>query len=519
MNVDGHASHRHNHSRNKDNANRSGPRNGPFLTKAQNQAAHGNALSDDEMLPVSHSGSKKKKKKQTPLPTSAEASGSRAADVSVKRPARMHVDPSRHAPRAQPETQNNSAHIARAGSRAKKDKAKDAKDPGRQPAATAYIAIASDDEEIPSEACTGPLAPAQFSKMKKEIETLKKQLAKSNEKHSKTISDLKRDLATAHKNVKDKHQEMEKFKTKTKQSDEVISSIESHLQCQICIDILAKPFALSPCGHVLCQGCLQDWFRAAPTDVDMDVDEPLPVTLRKKTCPCCRATVRLRPVPLFIVKSLVSTLNKHNQEPSSVARPSPPPDIEDPWAGIFLHPTDAWDAGDEGDDDEDDEDEDGGSDYEVAWGLDDDVADYNDDSDDEYLGAWIRPSWEPPVYPDPTYHDEYDEDQCNLLQRGATYDMIEAYHMTYDHDEGLTAWHDDLCIHLGWNIHLQLEDPDGSMFIDWCLDDMDERSERWLFEEMDAWRLVREDSIEEYADTDTDHWLDDEDEDEDAPEA
>ena len=40
----------------------------------------------------------------------------------------------------------------------------------------------------------------------------------------------------------------------------------------------------------------------------MNVDEPLPLILRKKTCPFCRATIRSRPLPLFILKSLLSVL-------------------------------------------------------------------------------------------------------------------------------------------------------------------------------------------------------------------
>ena len=116
-------------------------------------------------------------------------------------------------------------------------------------------------------------------------------------------------------------------------------------------------FRLSPCGHVLCQGCLQNWFRSAPPVEDemVDEDDPLSLLYRTKSCPCCRTVVRSRPTQLFIIKSIASALDKAKSSDSR--RNSPPPD-PDPWAGIFPDPDDAMSTDDDEDEETDEEDED-----------------------------------------------------------------------------------------------------------------------------------------------------------------
>jgi Zinc finger, C3HC4 type (RING finger) len=102
---------------------------------------------------------------------------------------------------------------------------------------------------------------------------------------------------------------------------------------------------LSPCGHVLCESCLKSWFTSPQPGA--------PVLLapqhRQKTCPCCRTTIRTRPIAIYLVKSVVSSLAP-SLDPSTFSRPSlvdgPKPaagDLnndpsQDPWVGIFPAP-------------------------------------------------------------------------------------------------------------------------------------------------------------------------------------
>ena len=99
--------------------------------------------------------------------------------------------------------------------------------------------------------------------------------------------------------------------------------------------ILKCTYSLSPCGHVLCLGCLQNWFRSAPgRDDDMYDDDPDAVLYRRKTCPVCRSAVLSRPIPVFLVKSIAVALEKVKGNGNSSPRSSPPPE-GDPWAGIL----------------------------------------------------------------------------------------------------------------------------------------------------------------------------------------
>ena len=277
--------------------------------------------------------------------------------------------------------------------------------------------------------------------------------------------------------------------------------------------------SLSPCGHVLCQGCLQDWFRNAPVPQDeMNVDEPLPLILRKKTCPFCRAVIRSRPLPLFVLKNLLSVLAKSKSRSTvGSTRPSPPPDLDDPWAEIFPPPRSGSES--DAEDDEDDYSEDDyWAPFDNMYDDDDDdddegLQEYDDTSNDEYEGEWVAPKWEPPVHRAPTPLDPEPGTDV-LLRRGATYSMIEAYDVQYTHQDGLTALVDDMCLYLGWNIELTDEDEDGEGFIAWCLDDMETHPYRWSFDEHGhIRRLLRTDALEEYDSTDSEKYIDGEDED------
>ncbi|KAI0319714.1 hypothetical protein OF83DRAFT_1108560, partial [Amylostereum chailletii] len=86
----------------------------------------------------------------------------------------------------------------------------------------------------------------------------------------------------------------------------IFSSLVSSITCQICLDLLHKPFALSPCGHMTCYDCLVSWFTTPPPG---DVDHEPPIW-RKKTCPHCRSVVSDRPVEVWAVKDMVVNVVK-----------------------------------------------------------------------------------------------------------------------------------------------------------------------------------------------------------------
>jgi DNA-directed RNA polymerase subunit RPC12/RpoP len=124
----------------------------------------------------------------------------------------------------------------------------------------------------------------------------------------------------------------------------LFASLLSSLVCQICLDLLHKPFALTPCGHISCYGCLINWFNADRQLDELEGDN----VFRKKTCPQCRAVVRGRPVEAWNVKDMVAAVVK-----SGLALDFPPPvevdsneaasgelaqpglPLRDPWTDVF----------------------------------------------------------------------------------------------------------------------------------------------------------------------------------------
>lgn len=115
----------------------------------------------------------------------------------------------------------------------------------------------------------------------------------------------------------------------------VLNNISQALTCQICLDVMYKPYALAPCGHVACYDCLVQWFNAPPAD-----NRPaVPAIVRKKTCPHCRSVVRDRPAEIWTIKNLAHLIGKsglanvppHLEVQANVDRPTD----ADPWSGIF----------------------------------------------------------------------------------------------------------------------------------------------------------------------------------------
>ncbi|KAL7280711.1 hypothetical protein ACG7TL_005652 [Trametes sanguinea] len=376
---------------------------------------------------------------------------------------------------------------------------------------------------------TGPLAQADYQRMKQEVDNLRKQVAmakKTIHKQSKVIDELRMELTSTNEAHRDQRVELEKLTIQSKKSSDLVATVESHLTCQICMEMLLKPYGLSPCGHVLCMTCLLEWFKAAPPGDDemLDDDHPNALLYRKKTCPCCRATVLSKPIPLYLVKTLASALDKA-KAPDGVARPSPPPDEEDPWAGMFRERgtfEDYWST------DEDDEDED--EDAELDDGYDDEDEDdywsfdgYGTGEDEErYDGPYVPASWTPPsvhVSLDDYPYLDPESEEFKMLRRGATLQMIQIFRMSYSHRNGLAAIvEDENVIYLGWNVELHPDDQTGEEYIDWVLSDMYDRPERWrvVHDAVDgtwtAHKLVPQDEAEgDYDNTDSEMWTAEED--------
>ncbi|KAG2159414.1 uncharacterized protein EDB93DRAFT_287119 [Suillus bovinus] len=132
----------------------------------------------------------------------------------------------------------------------------------------------------------------------------------------------------------------------------VLNNVCQTLTCQICLDVMYKPYALAPCGHVACYDCLVQWFNAPPAD-----NRPAPPAIvRKKTCPHCRAVVRDRPAEIWTIKNLAHLVGKsgltnvpqHLEAQANVDRPAD----TDPWDGIFrksVHNLLPWFLADEAD--------------------------------------------------------------------------------------------------------------------------------------------------------------------------
>jgi hypothetical protein len=301
-----------------------------------------------------------------------------------------------------------------------------------------------------------------------------------------------------------------------------------------------------------------------PADLTND---PLYILNRRKSCPCCRAVVTRRPVPVFTVKAIASALAKSNVPKSRFSgrearSPSPYGDV-DPWKGIFR-PAEESDS---------EESDDGEFEDAMGWALQgieaglaehglqfqidssstsesDGEEDVEPDESDEglsedgdesevYDGVYVLARWEPPsvdIHPEDYnfLEDEVDQGVITMLRRGCTLEMIQAYEVEYSHKRGLVAYlHslDELYVYaeedpgdtdgeksnrifLGWNIKVDDADTEGEVYMQWVLNDIKECPERWQLDErrsmpgsFDVKRMVKFEDIEDYDTTDTEAWL------------
>lgn len=118
----------------------------------------------------------------------------------------------------------------------------------------------------------------------------------------------------------------------------LLNQVQQAVTCQVCLDLMYKPYALAPCGHLACHDCLVNWFTAPPSD-----NRPAPpAIMRRKTCPHCRAVVHNRPVEVWGVKGIAQAMGKSgllpNQLPVPVSAPESLDANADPWNDIFPKP-------------------------------------------------------------------------------------------------------------------------------------------------------------------------------------
>jgi Zinc finger, C3HC4 type (RING finger) len=133
-----------------------------------------------------------------------------------------------------------------------------------------------------------------------------------------------------------KNQVASQKKQLDKQSS-LASHFQSSLTCQICIDLMYKPYALSPCGHLACYDCLVRWFKTPASGSSHPEDENENVH-KRKTCPHCRAVLRERPIEIYSIKDMVHALDKSGLTTGLPSHEDSPPtagDVADPWKGIF----------------------------------------------------------------------------------------------------------------------------------------------------------------------------------------
>ncbi|GJE86316.1 RING-type domain-containing protein [Phanerochaete sordida] len=158
----------------------------------------------------------------------------------------------------------------------------------------------------------------------------------------------------------------------------LLDSVLPSLTCQICLLLMSRPFALAPCGHVLCHGCLVNWWSnepAVPLGQAVQQAEPppaqaegnegannnannegaapaadppapaqrraAPLIRRKKTCPHCRAVVREKPVEVWSIKDMVGAVVRSGlADPDSVPGEGAGADAAAaPWKDVFPDDT------------------------------------------------------------------------------------------------------------------------------------------------------------------------------------
>jgi hypothetical protein len=255
---------------------------------------------------------------------------------------------------------------------------------------------------------------------------------------------------------------------------------------------------------------------------------------REKSCPCCRAVVLRRPVPVFVVKNVVTALRAAATAPPEAASGE---EDADPWKGLFLPNYESTSDDEDGDvyeSSEDDgveffdqysDDDLDGAEVELAMGLgafpqelarfyesasgseegsgsdsdeEEEEEESRDDEDSDDSEADITYSlarWEPPTHTVDLRN--VPNVLWKMLRRGCTPELIALCNMRYTHDEGLVAHVSSLDaldpedvamgrnrLFLGWNIDIDASDVDPERsYIARQLRDVQRHPERWVVAE------------------------------------
>ncbi|KAG6867468.1 hypothetical protein C0993_002424 [Termitomyces sp. T159_Od127] len=409
----------------------------------------------------------------------------------------------------------------------------------------------------------GQLAYADFERLEKEIDFWKKVAAENVEeakKQAKKVEELKAQVLEETLAKKEQEMQVQTLKGKTEKEEELITTIETSLKCQICMEIMHRPYALPPCGHILCLSCLQEWFRKAPArkddgvDPDEFEDDSSYILNRAKTCPCCRTVITHGPIPVFVVKAIATALDNHRAavEPrTSMCNRSLSPSSHNPWKGLFYSTddddVDSIQASEEDEAQhslevfEEDLESETGSELEVSEGLETgNKQDTDDDGDGdsvnsnqfyEYESVDVPARWEPPSIVNLEVYVFHNQGVAGsilaMLRRGCTFDMIRLFAKSYHYGPARRSHRPEIGgaplshvifsrnnrAFLGWNILLDGEDT-GESYMRHVLIDMGNNPEKWLWREvahfpgtLDIKFLVRIEDVEHYDAMDMEDWL------------
>lgn len=299
-------------------------------------------------------------------------------------------------------------------------------------------------------------------------------------------------------------------------------------------------------------------------DIDPeDYDDPHYIMHRQKSCPCCRATILHRPVPVFLVKSVAAALMKAKGPGHTAGSPVARADgtstvtADDVWAGLFptdedmLDPEEGYEDEYEYDNlpgpfhapfmpwmgnlleqfEESDEDETYTS-FEEGHSMDEDESSDEQD-DDDFAGVYVMPVWERP-----SVHfrggNRHSAQFTKMMRRGCTREMIQTYGMTYSHTGGLVLYLRSLDpdapitgpfpeaeragmyrFAIGWNVSLAPDDRGGHAYVNDLLHQYADNPAGFLISlgapaGMDIRKLVRIVDIQELSDgtSDSEAWHD-----------
>ncbi|THH10342.1 hypothetical protein EW145_g1378 [Phellinidium pouzarii] len=301
--------------------------------------------------------------------------------------------------------------------------------------------------------------------LKKDILKLQKQVELSRKaaaNQAQAMEDLKRELSAIKKMSRKQVNQIDKLKASGKKSEDILNTIQGHLQCQICLEFLLKPFTLVAPFINEAESTFTDltfdpdpWRGIFPSEIDiLDEDD-----------------------------TYDEFADAYDSDADSASS------IDARYLGLRIF-------SDEDDGDEENENSESGL-----------------SSMNMVLPAWApafcRATVTRSVYP------HLSVEHFQLLQRGATLPMVERWSMRLETEEGIVAWLESGAeLYLGWNIILPEDDhPDGRGFMAWVENSIVGDPESWLCDNRDHSliyrRLVPEDVGTEILGPDSDDESDD----------